>query len=205
MIWYLRDDRRKEIPSCPAINFISGNFQKKNFTIQRSVYNMNDRLINDLMDVLLQESKIYEDILEISKKKTDVIVKGKVSELESITNLEQSLIVKIGKLEETRENIVTEIAGIAGMDPSEMTISELEKHVDEKQAEKLREYKKHMTSIIEEIKNINEVNSRLITNSIDFIDFSINILTSANLGGNNYSKEGQINENGKKGYFDVKL
>jgi len=63
---------------------------------------MNDRLINDLMDVLLQESKIYEDILEISKKKTDVIVKGKVSELESITNLEQSLIVKIGKLEETR-------------------------------------------------------------------------------------------------------
>jgi len=123
---------------------------------------MNDRLINDLMDVLLQESKIYEDILEISKKKTDVIVKGKVSELESITNLEQSLIVKIGKLEETRENIVTEIAGIAGMDPSEMTISELEKHVDEKQAEKLREYKKHMTSIIEEIKNINEVNSRLI-------------------------------------------
>jgi len=79
-----------------------------------------------------------------------------------------------------------------------MTISELEKHVDEKQAEKLREYKKHMTSIIEEIKNINEVNSRLIKNSIDFIDFSINILTSANLGGNNYSKEGQINENGKK-------
>jgi len=56
---------------------------------------MNDRLINDLMDVLLQESKIYEDILEISKKKTDVIVKGKVSELESITNLEQSLIVKL--------------------------------------------------------------------------------------------------------------
>jgi len=56
-----------------------------------------------------------------------------------------------------------------------MTISELEKHVDEKQAEKLREYKKHMTSIIEEIKNINEVNSRLIKNSIDFIDFSINI------------------------------
>jgi len=46
-----------------------------------------------------------------------------------------------------------------------------------------------MTSIIEEIKNINEVNSRLIKNSIDFIDFSINILTSANLGGNNYSKE----------------
>jgi len=112
----LRDDRRKEIPSCPAINFFQAIFKRR-------ISQFKDRLINDLMDVLLQESKIYEDILEISKKKTDVIVKGKVSELESITNLEQSLIVKIGKLEETRENIVTEIAGIAGMDP----ISELEK------------------------------------------------------------------------------
>jgi len=68
MIWYLRDDRRKEIPSCPAINFISGNFQKKNFTIQRSVYNMNDRLINDLMDVLLQESKFMKIFLKFQKE-----------------------------------------------------------------------------------------------------------------------------------------
>jgi len=33
-----------------------------------------------------------------------------------------------------------------------MTISELEKHVDEKQAEKLREYKKHMTSLLRKSK-----------------------------------------------------
>ncbi|HOM01326.1 MAG TPA: flagellar protein FlgN [Acetivibrio sp.] len=166
---------------------------------------MNNRLINDLMDVLSQESKIYEDILEISKNKTDVIVKGKVSELESITNLEQSLIFKIGKLEESRENIVSEISDAIGINPSEITMSELEKHVDENQAERLRDYKKHMSSIIEEIRDINEINSKLIKNSIDFIDFSINILTSINAQGNNYSKEGQINDGKKKNYFDIKL
>ncbi|GAE87773.1 flagellar protein FlgN [Acetivibrio straminisolvens] len=166
---------------------------------------MDNRLINDLMDILLQESKIYEDILEISKNKTDVIVKGKVNELESITNLEQSLIFKIAKLEESRENLVSEISGILGINSSDITISELEKHVDQKQAERLKEYKEHMSSIIAEIKDINEINSRLIKNSIDFIDFSINILAGANSEGNNYSKAGQINDSKKKAYFDIKL
>lgn len=166
---------------------------------------MNDKLINDLMDVLLQESKIYEDILEISKNKTDIIVKGKVSELENITNLEQSLIFKIGKLEETRENLVTEISAAIGIDPSDMTVSELEKHLDKKQAQSLNTYKEHMTLIIKEIKDTNEVNSGLIKNSIDFIDFSINILSSINSEGNNYSNAGQVKDSKRKTYFDVKL
>ncbi|HHV29563.1 flagellar protein FlgN [Acetivibrio mesophilus] len=166
---------------------------------------MNDQLINDLMDVLLQESKIYEDILEISKNKTDVIVKGKVNELENITNLEQSLIFKIGKLEESRESLVAEISDAIGVNPSEMTVSELEKHVDKKQADRLKEHKEYLSSIIGEIKNINEINSKLIKNSIDFIDFSINILSSISAEGNNYSKAGQVADNKKKNYFDIKL
>jgi len=42
---------------------------------------MNDRLINDLMDVLLQESKIYEDILEFQKRKPMLLLKGKSASL----------------------------------------------------------------------------------------------------------------------------
>lgn len=42
---------------------------------------MNNQLVKGLIDVIEKESKIYEDILEISKNKTDIIVKGKVKEL----------------------------------------------------------------------------------------------------------------------------
>lgn len=166
---------------------------------------MNSQKINDLMDVLDQEAKIYDDILEISKNKTDIIIKGKVSELENITKLEQSLILRMGKLETLRETLVTEISSIIGINPSNMTVSELAKHLDINQAKRLNGYKEHMTSIIKEIREANEINTKLIKNSIDYIDFSINILSSTKSEGNNYSRVGQVNESKKKTYFDVKL
>jgi len=81
MIWYLRDDRRKEIPSLSRNKFYFRQFSKEEFHIQRSVYNMNDRLINDLMDVLLQESKIMKIFLKFQKRKPMLLLKGKSASL----------------------------------------------------------------------------------------------------------------------------
>ncbi|HPD00752.1 MAG TPA: flagellar protein FlgN [Acetivibrio sp.] len=167
---------------------------------------MNNRLINDLIDVIEKELKIYEDLLEISKNKTDIIVKGKVKELESITELEQSLIVQIGKLESVREGLVDKICSDIGKDSStNMTITELIGYAEAPQAERLNSCKEKMTSALNEIKDINDINAKLIKSSIDFIDFSINIMSNINSDGNNYSDNGQVNDSEKKTYFDVKL
>ena len=167
---------------------------------------MNNQLVKGLIDVIEKESKIYEDILEISKNKTDIIVKGKVKELESITELEQSLIVQIGKLEAVREDLVNKICSNIGKDSSSnMTITELIGYIEAPQAEMLSSYKDNMISVLKEIKDINDINAKLIKSSIDFIDFSINIMSNVNSDGNNYSDNGQINDSEKKTYFDVKL
>lgn len=166
---------------------------------------MNNRLINDLIDVVEKEAKAYENILEISKNKTDIVIKGKVKELESITELEQSLIIQIGKLEAERESLVDKIFSVIGEDSSNMTISELVGYIEEPQAKRLNSYKEHMISVLKEIKDVNDINAKLIKSSIDFIDFSINIMSNVNSDGNNYSDKGQVNDSEKKTYFDVKL
>ncbi|MFZ5986024.1 MAG: flagellar protein FlgN [Bacillota bacterium] len=166
---------------------------------------MNSQKISDLINVLDQEARIYEDILKISKNKTDIIIKGKVSELENITKLEQSLILKMGKLENIRESLVGEISALLNINPSEITVSELLKYLDNDQAKRLQAYRDSMADMLKELKNTNELNSKLIKNSIDYIDFSINILSNTQTDGNNYSKSGQVREAKKKTYFDVKL
>ncbi len=161
--------------------------------------------IKKLIDILNKEAAIYEGILKLSKEKTDVIVKGKVTELEGITRAEQAMILQLGKLEEERETLVGELAGQLGKKPEEITVSELEKVLPEDQSKELKECSSKMTGLINEVRDTNGVNSRLIRNSLDYIDFSINILSSAGSAGDIYGKSGQSNDAGKRNFFDMKL
>lgn len=165
---------------------------------------MNSQKLNELMDVLEREAGIYDELLKISQNKTDLIVKNKVSDLDNITKLEQTLVLNMSKLEELRENIINDLTAELGVNQSEMTISELLKYIDKSQVQKLEAYKTNLLSKINEIKEINDLNSKLIKNSIDYINFSINVLSSAPAD-NNYDNTGITNETKKKTFFDVKL
>lgn len=162
-------------------------------------------MIDNLIKILNEEAKIYEDILKISKNKTDVIVKGKVSELENITNIEQSLVFKMGKLENMRESLIIELAKQLGISNDQMNVSKISKYLDNDQAQRLKAFNDKITSTVKELRDSNELNSRLIKNSLEYINFSINVLSSADTGENNYGHSGVVSEGKKKNFFDVKL
>jgi flagellar biosynthesis/type III secretory pathway chaperone len=162
-------------------------------------------LIDGLIDVLNKETAMYEGILKLSKNKTDVIVKGKVIELESITRLEQSLILQMGKLERERENLVDAIAAALKLKASDITLTGLEKLLPKEQAERLRDCHNKLPKLVKDLGEANVLNSKLIRNSLEYIDFSINILTSIGATGNNYGYTGQSSDLKKKNFFDMKL
>jgi len=161
-------------------------------------------LIDKLIEVLNKETSIYEGILKLSRQKTDVIIAGKVSELEGITRAEQSVIVTLGKLENEREELVEQIAAQLGMKASDVKLSGLIKAVPQEQAEKLKKYHETLPKIFGDIRDANGVNSKLIRNSLDYIDFSINVLTGTGTTGS-YGISGQSNDPKKKSFFDLKL
>jgi hypothetical protein len=162
-------------------------------------------LINDLSELLHQESKIYEDILQISKNKTKIIVEGKVSELESVVKLEQTLVIKLGKLESQRESIVQKISEQMGLNKAELTLSELITHVKGEELQKLKICQGNLINNVNELKGSNELNSKLIKSSLDYIEFSINIMAGASAASNNYGSSGVVSEDKKRNFFDMKL
>ena len=166
---------------------------------------MDTVLIEGLIDVLNKETAMYEGILKLSKNKTDVIVKGKVTELEGITKLEQSMILQLGKLEEDREKLVDTIAAELKMKASNVTLAGLEKLFPKEQAEKLRACHNKLPTLVKDLGEANVLNSKLIRNSLDYIDFSINIMTNVGATGNNYGYSGQSNDSKKRNFFDMKL
>lgn len=166
---------------------------------------MNSQNVNDLINILKREIEIYGKLLKISKDKTEIIAKEKVTELENITKLEQTFVSDIGKLETQRDEIVRNLSNDIGINASDVTISSLIKHLDLEKAQKLEFCKNKLLEIINEIKTVNDLNSKLIQNSIDYINFSLNVLSSVPEVNNNYSNTGNTNEGSQKTYFDVKL
>lgn len=166
---------------------------------------MDNTLVERLIEILDREKSIYESILKLSTDKKEVIVAGKVSELEGITRLEQSIILKLGKLEEEREELTAKLAEALKTKPSEITLSGLVTIVSGEQAVRLKNCQDSLLKTVSDIRNTNTLNSKLIRNSLDYIDFSVNILTNAGATGNNYSNSGQSNDPKKRNFFDIKL
>lgn len=166
---------------------------------------METELVKQLTDVLNQENEIYDTLSKISDNKTDLIIGGKVVELGEVVKVEQSLIIKISKLEDKREKIVDKLCGTLGKKPDEMTISALASQLGENESDMLKECQERMFKCINKLKNINELNSKLIKNSLEYIDFSINMMTSIDTMNNSYGSSGHSGDSKKRNLFDVKL
>lgn len=165
---------------------------------------MIEGLVKQLTEVLNQENEIYDTLSKLSNNKTNLIVGGKVMELESIVKIEQSLVIKISKLEDEREKVVEKLCVLLGMRPEEVTISGLAAQLGQNDSSKLMACQEKMINNINILKNANDINSKLIKNSLEYIDFTINMMTSIDTMTNSYGSSGHAGDIKKRNLFDVK-
>ena len=59
-------------------------------------------LMENLIEVLCQESDEYEGLLDLSQKKTQIIASADLEELQRITDDEQELVDRLNRLEKKR-------------------------------------------------------------------------------------------------------
>lgn len=164
-----------------------------------------EEVVKELMDVLDQEAKLYDDILKISKNKTSIIVEGKVTELEKIVKLEQSLVLQMAKLENQRENLIDKISKHIGIKPEDITISSLIKFLGKDQSEKMKTLQNNIVKTVKDLSDTNGLNSKLIKNSLDFISFSLNMYANAGNEDNNYGLGGRKIDGKERNFFDLKI
>jgi flagellar biosynthesis/type III secretory pathway chaperone len=166
---------------------------------------LDTQIVNELFSVLDQESKIYGDILKIAKNKTSIVVEGRVAELENIVKLEQSLVLQLAKFESQRELLIDKLSRASGLKPDAVTISEIISRIGSAQGEKLKSLQQAMSLTIQDLKSTNELNSRLIKNSLDFINFSLGLFVNADSTDNNYGVSGEKPSGKTKNFFDAKI
>lgn len=166
-------------------------------------------LIEELITVLSDEEKIYNEIIPIAEKKTQIIVNNDLRSLTSITEEEQVLVGKISKLEKKRQEVIHNIGIVMNKNESELNFITLIGLLEgqEKEREELRILHDKLKKTIDMLVMLNERNQILIKQSIEMIDFDVNLLqslrTSPGVGQYNTSSEVEM-QGEDSGIFDAK-
>ena len=135
-------------------------------------------LIEELIDTLNKENSEYEKLLELSRRKSAVIVSRDIPALEKITDDEQNVMTTIGKLDAKREQVTRDIADVINKDVESLKLSVLidllSKQPDEQRRLSVIHDKLKVT--VESVRTINESNRQLIEQSLEMVEFDINML-----------------------------
>lgn len=135
----------------------------------------NRELIGKIIDKLKSEISILNKILNLQKKKERVIIKGDPVQLEKIVKEEMKFVEENRKIEKERLELVKKFAHLEGINESNITLATLSSYIPEAEHKDFQKIVVELTKTVSEIAKINRTNAELLKNSLDFIEYNINL------------------------------
>ena len=137
-------------------------------------------LMEELIRVLTAEEEKYKVLLELSKKKTPILVEGDIEKLQKITDEEQEIVDEVANIELSRQAAMEDIANVLNKDVKTLKLSYLEEVLGKrpKEREELTRVHDRLKATIGELMVINSQNRELIRQSLDMIDFNVSLAKS---------------------------
>ncbi len=136
-------------------------------------------LMENIVEVLEQENKEYQTLIKLSEEKTPVIIRGDLESLNRITEAEQVIVERIQKLEKDRIRTMKDISEVTNF-KADIKLGDLitmmDKHPEEQS--RLRDLHDRLKETMNRMKRVNEQNRDLLQNSLEMVQFEMNLLQS---------------------------
>lgn len=135
-------------------------------------------LMETLMDILEQENMEYKALLDLSMKKTRIIVSNDIVQLSAITEEEQKQVDRINALDKKRVVAMQDIANVMNMDVQTLKLGKLIEMLAARPAEqrRLTEVKDALHETTQHMARINAQNKELIENALELVEFDLNLV-----------------------------
>jgi len=162
-----------------------------------------DKLVEQLVLILENELAIYEKINQLAEEKKGTIIDGKVKELELLTEKEQTFTRSLIKLETLRSKTVDQLMQKYGLVEIE-NVTDLIEYMGPEGKAAVSKMKDQILGVVDELQSKNDKNKILIEQSLEFIDFNMELLTA--VGDNaNYGSDADDKDKEKRSIFDVRV
>ena len=162
-------------------------------------------LISDLVDVLNEQTQCYNDLILLSEQKKDAIIKNDINAVQSVNGSESTAIGKSQRIEKKRMELVKDIAEVLNTKEEELTLRKLLGLIEgQPEYDSLQKAREDIRKVVHELKELNERNKVLLNNSLEYIDFSLNVMRSSmDSSLSTYDSKGQEVDN-RRNLFDAK-
>lgn len=137
-------------------------------------------LMDDLTQVLENETVEYQKLLALSEDLRGALIESDVPAVEHISASQEEVANGIQSLESRRKHIMKDIAVVLNKKPEELKVSMLEETLanQPEQQEKLVAARTKLKETMDELKRINQSNQSLIRQSMELLEFDLNLFRS---------------------------
>jgi flagellar biosynthesis/type III secretory pathway chaperone len=138
-------------------------------------------MIYEFIDVLNQETEQYLKLIEVGGLKSGHLIKGNLKELGDINTIEGHIVSKVKPLERKRNELMDDIAAVLNLNKDTVTVTLIEGALEgqSEEANNLHKARIRLKAALDELNAINETNKGLVEQSLEYANFSINMLQTA--------------------------
>jgi len=161
--------------------------------------------VQPIISILEKLEKMHRSLLELSFNKTELVKKGDMEGLDAIIKNEQSHIAAIEVLEKQRQQMVTDYLRAKGIALADTpTVADVIEAADsELERSQLEDLRTQLISVVNELRIQNELNQKLVFQSLKFVNMSLEMLRPQQQQ-INYSGQAipRDNKTSNKSFFD---
>lgn len=161
-------------------------------------------LINACEEIVV----VQEQLVNLSQRKRDILVQGNIDSLSKLIQEESKLVRLLGKLEEVRISRMKGYLESKGVLTEELTLSQLLQIIPEKADQtQIQELADKLQQTIQELQEHNELNAKLIQDSLNYINESIELMTDQSKETINYQRpagNAKAKSTSARSFFDTK-
>ena len=148
-------------------------------------------LIEELMDTLDREEKLYADLIPIQEEKTRAIVANDLEAIGTLSGEEQKLVDEVGNLENKRIQVISDIATVLGRTRDSMNLEEIVRALKSQPEEqkKLQLIHDRLRRTLNRVQELNAQNKDLLNQALEMVEYNMNVIRSTRMssGSSNYS------------------
>lgn len=165
-------------------------------------------IIYELIDILNYQKECFDGLYTLAQYKEQAIIQKDLELITEIVKKEEEFIGRVNNLDKKREGLLKDIAIVIRISPKDIRLSDIIDKIgkDNEAAQKLSLLRQELIDKTEKLKKQNEINSMLINQSLEFVNFTINALEGlrGNVQAGGYGKPGENISVESRSFFDKK-
>ena len=138
-----------------------------------------DSKVSDLLRIVREEIALYRDLIEHARRKTSLLVQGKVEAILESNKIEETFNIKLHILETEMRRLCLELSQSLKIPSEEFTLLKLADGAEQPIASEIKAQTNLFKNLIEQLKSVNRRNGKLIEGSVHYSRGLLDFLSNA--------------------------